>query len=191
MVTLAFGGVRHRTAYSQNLRDYEGNNQTSGIRGTLYAMPQNCRASCAEKFRVGGTKMKWEFGEYTIDTDKSLVPASCVKEFLSKSYWAADRTVEQIKKSIENSFCYGVYHQDELVGFARVVTDYATVFWICDVYIHEQHRKKGLGKKLVNCIMETDEFKYIRGILATQDAHSLYEKFGFQRVESRFMAWTL
>lgn len=132
--------------------------------------------------------MKWEFGEYTIDTDKSLVSADKVREFLSKSYWAADRAVEQIKKSIEGSFCYGVHYGHELVGFARVVSDYSTMFYICDVYIQENHRKKGLGKKLISCILETEEFKNIKGILATRDAHGLYEKFDFKRVESGYMA---
>lgn len=134
--------------------------------------------------------MIWEFGEYTIDTDKSLISSDRVKEFLSKSYWAPDRPVEQIKKSIKGSFCYGVYHENELVGFARVVSDYATAFYICDVYIDENHRKRGIGKKLIKCIVETEEFKHLKGILLTKDAHGLYEKFGFQRVESRFMART-
>jgi len=86
-----------------------------------------------------------------------------------------------------NSFCYGVYHNDELVGFARVVSDYATMFWTCDVYIDKSHRGRGLGKKLIGCITETTEFKNLRGILVTRDAHGLYEQFGFERVESKFM----
>lgn len=131
--------------------------------------------------------MEWEFRGYTINTDKSLVSVDRVKDFLSKSYWASDRSREDIEKSIMNSFCYGLFHQDNLVGFARVVSDYVTVFWICDVYIDENHRGKGLGKKLIECIIETQEFKDIRGILATKDAHGLYEQFGFERVEARFM----
>ena len=120
-----------------------------------------------------------------------MIPADRVKDFLLKSYWASDRTLEQIQKSIEGSFCYGVYYGKELVGFARVVSDYATMFYICDVYIHEKHRKNGLGKKLIQCILETEEFKNIKGILATRDAHGLYERFGFKNVDSRYMARTL
>lgn len=111
-----------------------------------------------------------------------------VKEFLSDSYWVSDRSKELIEKTIMNSFCYGVYHDEELVGFARVVSDYATMFWTCDVYIDKSHRGKGLGKKLIGCIIETQEFKNLKGILVTRDAHGLYEQFGFERVESRFMA---
>lgn len=139
---------------------------------------------------IGGFKMKWEFEGYTINTDKSLVSVDQVKEFLSDSYWASERSKELIVKAIMNSFCYGVYHEDELVGFARVVSDYATMFWICDVYIDKNHRVKGLGKKLIQCIIETPEFKNIRGYLVTRDAHGLYEQFGFERIESRFMTRT-
>lgn len=132
--------------------------------------------------------MKWEFEGYTINTDKSLVSVERVKELLSDSYWASERTKELIEKTIRNSFCYGVYHEEELVGFARVVTDYSTLVWICDVYIDKNHRGKGLGKKLIICILETPEFDNIRCSLVTRDAHELYEKFGFESVVSRFMS---
>lgn len=132
--------------------------------------------------------MKWEFEGFTFNTDKSLISVDRVKEFLSDSYWANDRTKEIIEKTIINSFCYGVFDDKKLIGFARVVSDYATMFWIGDVYIDKDYRGKGLGKKLVKCILETPEFENLRGILATSDAHGLYEKFGFKRVESRFMA---
>lgn len=131
--------------------------------------------------------MKWEFEGYTINTDKSLVSVDRVKEFLSDSYWASERSKELIEKTILNSFCYGVYHEEELVGFARVVSDYSTMVWIGDVYIDKKHRRKGLGKKLIACIIKTPEFENIRCSLVTKDAHELYEKFGFERVESRFM----
>lgn len=131
--------------------------------------------------------MRWEFDGYTINTDKSLVSVDRVKAFLSHSYWAQNRSKELIEKTIMTSFCYGVYHEDELVGFARVVSDYATMFWISDVYIDNIHRGKGLGKKLIECIIETPEFSNIRGFLVTRDAHGLYEQFGFERVESRIM----
>lgn len=134
-----------------------------------------------------GIKMKWEFQGYTINTDKSLIAVDRVKKFLLDSYWASDRSKELIEKTIINSFCYGIYFEEELVGFARVVSDYATIVWICDVYIDRNHRGKGLGKKLISCILETPEFKNIRSSLVTRDAHGLYEQFGFERVESKFM----
>ena len=131
--------------------------------------------------------MRWEYREYIITADKSLLSVDRVKELLSDSYWANKRTKELIEKTIENSFCYGVYSEEEMIGFARVVTDYATMAWICDVMIDKGHRGKGLGKKLISCILETPELKNVRSALATKDAHGLYEQFGFERVESRFM----
>ena len=132
--------------------------------------------------------MDWIVGNYKISTDKSLLSLQKIKELLSKSYWASDRSIEIIEKSVRNSDCYGVYYNSEQVGFARVVSDYATVYWICDVYVDENHRGNGLGKELIRCITESDDFKEIRGILATKDAHGLYKQFGFgEAAEGRFM----
>ncbi|AET68289.1 acetyltransferase, N-acetylglutamate synthase [Desulfosporosinus orientis DSM 765] len=128
-----------------------------------------------------------KFEGYTINSDKTMISVDRVKEFLTDSYWAKDRAKEIIEKTIMNSLCYGVYNEDELIGFARVVSDFATMFWICDVYIDRIHRGKGLGKKLIECILETPELKNIRGFLVTSDAHGLYEQFGFERVESKVM----
>ncbi len=132
--------------------------------------------------------MEWEFGEYKISNEKSLLSIEKIKELLSKSYWASDRSVEVIEKAISNSDCYGAYIGNELVGFARVVTDYATVYWLCDVIVDENHRGKEIGKKLVKMIVESSDYKDLRGILATKDAHGLYEQFGFGKAaEGRFM----
>lgn len=130
---------------------------------------------------------KWQFGDYLISTDKSLLSIDSIANLLSKSYWAKERKVDVIQKSISNSQCYGLYFESQQVGFARVVSDFATVYWICDVIVDEAHRGKGLGKKLIECIVNTEEFLNIRGILATSDAHGLYEQFGFQKDQGRFM----
>jgi GNAT superfamily N-acetyltransferase len=128
------------------------------------------------------------FGGYKISNDKSLLSIEKIKELLSKSYWASDRPIEVIKKAIENSDCYGVYFNNEQVGFARVVTDYATVYWLCDVIVDEKHRGKEIGKNLVKNIVESENYKNLRGTLATRDAHELYHKFGFEKAaEGRFM----
>lgn len=132
--------------------------------------------------------MEWEFGEYRISNDKSLLSIERIKELLSKSYWANDRSAEVIEKAINNSDCYGVYKEKKLVGFARVVTDYATVYWLCDVIVDEKHRGNELGKNLVKRIVESSDYKDLRGVLATKDAHGLYEQFGFGKAaEGRFM----
>lgn len=132
--------------------------------------------------------MEWEFGEYKISNDKSLLSIEKIKQLLSKSYWAKDRSVEVIEKAVNNSDCYGVYIGKEQVGFARVVTDYATIYWLCDVIIDEKYRGKEIGKNLVKRIVESSDYKDLRGILATKDAHGLYGQFGFGKAaEGRFM----
>lgn len=131
--------------------------------------------------------MKSSFGEYKISTDKELISPERVNELLHNTYWAHHRSEETIATSIENSICFGVYHHEKMVGFARVVTDYATMYWLCDVVIDPEYRGRGLGKKLIQTITEMDELKEMFGILATRDAHGLYEKYGFQKVPDKFM----
>lgn len=117
--------------------------------------------------------------EYYISTDKSRLDIEAVKQLLKQSYWANTRPVERILKSIENSICYGIYKNNEQVGFGRVVTDFSTVFYLCDIIIDEKHRGRGLGKMLMEHIMSNKELEGLKGILATEDAHGLYEKYGF------------
>lgn len=125
--------------------------------------------------------------EYYISTDKSKLNIAAVKSLLKQSYWANERTEETILKSIENSICYGVYKNDELVGFGRVVTDYSTFYWVCDIIIDAKHRGNGLGKELVNIITSSRELAGLLGTLCTMDAHGLYEQYGFIRDASKFM----
>ena len=127
------------------------------------------------------------FNQYVISTDKTLLSIDIVQDFLARSYWANKRPPEVIKKSIENSICFGIYEEKNQVGFARVVTDYATVFWIADVFIDERHRGQGLGKELVRSILETEAVQGLLGILMTSDAHGLYEQFGFITVPDKAM----
>jgi GNAT superfamily N-acetyltransferase len=128
-----------------------------------------------------------EFGQYRISNDRSLLSIDKIMSFLSKSYWAASRPEETVRESIRNSECFGVYSGSEQVGFARIVTDYAVVYWLCDVYIEESHRKMGLGKKLIEVITENETLRNLNGILGTSDAHSLYEKYGFVQEPRGFM----
>lgn len=128
--------------------------------------------------------MEWVKDDYKISDDKSLLSINRICELLAKSYWAEKRSREKIGLSIKNSICIGVYFKDKQVGFARVVTDYSTMYWLCDVFIEEEYRGKGLGKELVKLIAESEELKDLYGILGTRDAHGLYEKFGFNKAEN-------
>ena len=132
--------------------------------------------------------MEWKEGEYKISNDKSLLSIEQICELLSKSYWASKRSREVIEKSIENSICYGVYHNEKQIGYGRVITDYATTYYICDVILDEKHRGKGLGKKLIACMMEFDGVCGGIGMLVTNDAHGLYEQYGFKKEGNRFMS---
>lgn len=127
------------------------------------------------------------FKEYKISTDKSLLSIDIIYNFLSSTYWASERSKEVIKKSIENSICFGVYFGVEQIGFARVVSDYATFCWMGDVFIHENHRGHGLGRKLIQTILESEEFIDLKWVLATDDKHELYALFGFELVEGKYM----
>ena len=116
-----------------------------------------------------------------------------VVRLLKMTYWADKRPVEQIRKSMDNSSCYGVYLDDEkkLVGFARVISDYATTYYLCDVIIDTSYQHKGLGTALVSYIESLSEYSGLRGILITRDAHNLYRKFGFEVLNGRAMVKTL
>jgi len=119
---------------------------------------------------------------FQILTDKSKLDIKLIHDYLSKeSYWAKGRSIEAVKKSIENSLCFGVFQDKKQIGFARVVTDYAVFAWIMDVFIVKDYRGKGLGKELMSRIMNDEKLQNLqRWGLGTEDAHGLYEKFGFK-----------
>lgn len=124
---------------------------------------------------------EWQKGEFKISTDRDLLQIAAIHKFLSEeSYWAQNRTREQTETAIKNSLPFGVYKGENQIGFARVVTDYATFAYLGDVYILEEFRGQGLSKWLMDAITNHPDLQgFRRWILATKDAHTLYEKFGF------------
>ncbi len=121
-------------------------------------------------------------GEFIISGDKALVQVDAVHAFMRKSYWAKNRTLETVRKSIENSLCYGVYHGTKQIAFARVVTDSCTFAYLADVFVEEGYRGRGLSKALMEFVMSDERLKGLRRIiLATADAHDLYARYGFER----------
>jgi GNAT superfamily N-acetyltransferase len=117
---------------------------------------------------------------YSISADKSRIDIPLVHKYLSQqAYWAKGRPLEVVQRSIENSLCFGVYKDQQQVGFARVITDYATFSWLCDVFILENHRGQGLGKLLVATIVKHPQLQNAKlFLLATSDAHQLYARYG-------------
>jgi len=123
----------------------------------------------------------WERGEYLITTDRSRLDVPLIHNFLSEeSYWAVGRSVEVVRRTIDNSLCFGVYKENEQVAFARVVTDFATFAWLADVFVVPEHRGQGLAKWLMEVILAHPELQgFRRWVLATKDAQTLYAQFGF------------
>jgi len=125
---------------------------------------------------------QWRRGDYLISTDPSMLDLDVVHGFLQRSYWAAERPLETVKRSVERSLSFGLYQGKERrqVGFARVVTDFATFAWLCDVFVEEAHRGQGLGVWLMETVVAHPELQCLRlWMLGTRDAHGLYEKIGF------------
>ena len=124
---------------------------------------------------------EWQRGEYSISTDRNRLDIRVIHDFISnQSYWAQGRPLETVQRSLDNSLNFGLHENDRLIGFARVVTDYATFAWIADVFVLPEHRGQGLSKWLMEVIVSHPDLQgFRRWVLATKDAHSLYAGFGF------------
>jgi GNAT superfamily N-acetyltransferase len=127
----------------------------------------------------------WRRDEFEISDDRSRLDITLIHEYLStESYWAIGRDVDTVERSIKNSLSFGVYKDGKQVGFARVLTDYATFAWVADVFVLEEHRGRGLSKWLMEIILAHPDLQgFRRWVLATKDAHELYRKFGFKELK--------
>jgi GNAT superfamily N-acetyltransferase len=123
---------------------------------------------------------------FTIYTDPARADAGAVHRYLSRdSYWAENVAFETVARSLQNSLCFSLYDGGVQIGLARVITDKATFAYLCDVYVLPEYRGKGLSKWLMTCVLEFPDLQGIRRfMLATKDAHGLYEQFGFKLSES-------
>ena len=120
----------------------------------------------------------------SIRTELSLLDVNAIHAFLTRSYWARGVSRERVSKSLEASMCFGLFDGERQIGFARVITDRVTFAYLCDVYVLEQHRGLGLGKRLVQAVRAHPDLRALRRfLLKTRDAHGLYEQFGFERVD--------
>lgn len=119
--------------------------------------------------------------DYLISTDKKMLDLIAIHKFLStKAYWCLNIPKDKVQISIENSLCFGVYHEEKQIGFARIITDFSTIAYLGDVYIEEEYRGKGISKWLMEIIMTHPDLQGLRRwILLTGDAHELYRKYGW------------
>ena len=123
--------------------------------------------------------------DFVISTNPARLDLEVIFGYLSSSYWAANRPKEVVARSLKHSLCFGVYEGERQVGFTRIITDYATYAYLCDVFVLEEYRGKGLGKWLISVVTEHPELQGLRRwSLATRDAHGLYSKVGFTELKA-------
>lgn len=122
--------------------------------------------------------------EFCISTDNTKLDIDSIHEFLStKAYWCLNIPRDTVQTAIQNSLCFGVYHNEKQVGFARVISDLATIAYLGDVYVLEAYRGKGLSKWLMETVMSFPGLQSLRRwILLTGDAHGLYRQFGWTEI---------
>jgi GNAT superfamily N-acetyltransferase len=126
----------------------------------------------------------WTRGAFSISTDPERLDRALIHEFLGGSYWARGIDRDTVDRSIEGALCFGLYAGAVQVGFARVITDRATFAYLADVFVLDSHRGQGLGVWLMEAVRAHPDLQGLRRwILMTRDAHGLYEKFGFRRIE--------
>ena len=127
---------------------------------------------------------EWRRGAYVITTDKGRLVLETIHGFLKTSYWASGVSADVVMRSVENSLAFGLFADEEQIGFARVVTDYATFAYLADVFVLEPHRGRGLGRWMMEVMFSHPELQGLRRwMLATRDAHGLYREYGFAELE--------
>ena len=115
-----------------------------------------------------------------LDDDKGRLQISRVHQWLASSYWSPGIAFDTVERAIEGSHCLGAYRNEEQIGFARTITDYATFAWVADVWIEETARGQGLGRRMVQWFLDHPRYAGIRRFaLTTRDAHGVYQALGF------------
>ncbi len=144
--------------------------------------PANASIGClaALDFNEVGSEMEWTNGEFTITCDPEKQDLGVIHGFLSQSYWAKGVSKETVARSLRGSLCFALLDNQRQIGFARVISDFATIAYVGDVFVLPDYRGRGLSKWLMHCVTLHPDLQGLRRwILATADAHGLYQKFGF------------
>lgn len=134
--------------------------------------------------------MEWHKGEYTLSTDRARLEFDTIHEHLTQAYWSVGIPRATVERAFANSLCFGIYGPEGIVGWSRVITDYATYGYLADVYVLPEHRGKGLSKWMMEFILVHPDLQGLRNItLLTRDAQGLYAQYGFKHHDDpkRFM----
>jgi GNAT superfamily N-acetyltransferase len=124
---------------------------------------------------------EWKQNEFMVTTDPAKLDLAAIYAFLRRAYWSEQIPREVIERAVKHSLCFGLFDGNTQVGLARVVTDHATFAYLCDVYVLESHRGRGLGKWLIECVMAHPQLQGLRRFnLVTRDAQGLYAPHGFK-----------
>jgi GNAT superfamily N-acetyltransferase len=123
--------------------------------------------------------MEWTRGPYVISTEGGRIDIDAVHAFLTKAYWSVGVSYDVVRRAVEHSLCFGLFHEDRQIGFARVLTDYAKFAYLSDVYVRQEYRGHGLGRWLVQVVLGHPELQDVRWMLCTSDAQGLYRPEGF------------
>lgn len=127
--------------------------------------------------------MIWTEPPFTVSTERGRMDVDVIHGFLARSYWSPGIPREIVVKAMEHSLCFGLFHEDTQVGFARIVSDCASFAYLADVFVLEDWRGRGLSKFLMKCVRSHPDLQNLRRwMLATRDAHGLYKQFGFTEI---------
>jgi len=128
--------------------------------------------------------LEWERGEFQVTTDQERLDLAMIHGFLAEhSEWARAIPRPALEKSVRNSLCFGVFHEDKQIGLARIISDYSTIAYLGDVFVVPEYRGQGLAKWLMECVLSHPELQNLRRwVLVTEDAHGLYRKYGFTQL---------
>jgi GNAT superfamily N-acetyltransferase len=130
--------------------------------------------------------LEWTRGAFRISDDQGEADLDFIVGGLHDTYWARNRSREVITRSLEHSVLLSLFYEKQQIGLTRLVTDWTTFTWVCDVYVDPDYRGQGLGKWLIECAMDHPASKAGLKLLATRDAHELYEQLGFKRRQVMF-----
>lgn len=138
------------------------------------------------------TPQVWRRADYLISTDVARLDIDAIHAYLTRSSWAEGIDRDTVRLSITNSLCFGLFDGDRQIGFARLVTDYATFGYLCDVYVLEAYQRRGLGQWLTECCQSHPLMARLRRImLVTSTAPWLYEKVGYTALNREDFVWQI